>query len=434
MPIVEVGKGLQGYGWNVGQHKAFGPVGRHATNSFHYSGEAIDVTDHRADDGPEYAGGPALHWKERTRRLMERARQLGSFDEVLGPGDADHGEHVHLAKRKDRPAPSAQQLEWLATGRWRRPEGGYDSAMPNPANPPSGTSASASYEPPAQPAVPDWRTAASDPQRSRDPASAAYWQREDMRQWAAANPHLAAPLLAVAGVKPPASAAAVSPPPASAGDSQQAFKPAERGALNGVRVGGPPRPALQPYFFELHADAAASAGGRTGFIGSYLDRDNPLFQQINQAYGNYGENHSRQWRGGDLGAPRHGLSIIETRTAGGGMADPDQQRAAAQKLLDTLLADADVRSGARPIHLFAGHADTTRPDQQGAAGGDAPEKVWNTGVMRELRTLAQQSQLGNVQFHEAIVDNDNAGRNTNWARAKALREQWLQQSRSAPSP
>lgn len=62
------------------------------------------------------------------------------------------------------------------------------------------------------PAPPDWRAAAADPNRSTDPLDPRYWQREDIKQWAAANAKLAAPLQQAA-----------------------AFRPVDRGALNGTR-------------------------------------------------------------------------------------------------------------------------------------------------------------------------------------------------------
>ena len=245
MPIVDIGKALKGYGLDIGEHKAFGPVGRHAENSYHYHDEAIDVRDRRADEAPEYEGGPVLHWKERTRRLMERARQLGGFDEVLGPGDKGHDTHVHLAKRKDRPGYSAEQLEWLATGRWKQPDGSYAMALPNPGNtatatataPATDTTTTVTQE--SNPAL----LAAADPGRSRDPMSAAYWEREDMKQWAAANPKLAAPMMAAAGVSAPlASLPAPVPPAAPVADGS--FKPVSRGALGGVQV--TPLPQVDP--------------------------------------------------------------------------------------------------------------------------------------------------------------------------------------------
>ena len=438
--IVDIGRGLERYGLRVREHSEFGGVtpGAHSSRGYHPHDEAIDVTDWRQDNGPEYEGGPSLSWTERTRNLRDRARQLGGFNEVLGPGDKGHDTHLHLALRGRREDWDDQKLEWLATGRYRKADGSYGLELPGAMAGSSGVSTTPAVSEPAvrqtaEPTPVDWRAAASAADRSTDPSSQAYWQRQDMRLWAQANPQLAQQAMANAGAdaawlegpamqaetasRPEPAAAAVPVPP----------RPEDRGALGGTRVGGPPPRRLQPYAFELHADAASSAGGKTGLIASYLDADNPLFQGLNQEYGNYGENNSRQWRGGNLGAPRHGVSILELRTAGNGMADIEQHKAAAQRLYDVLLKDRDVAAGIRPLQFFAGHADTTNPGQQGAAGGDAAEKVWNTGVMTQLRALAQRDKRGNFQFYDSVVDNDDQGVNTNWARAKALREQWLKQ-------
>lgn len=460
--IVDIGRGLQRFGWKVGEHPEFGRVGKHSTpDSLHYSNEAIDVTDWRYGDvgeGPEYEGGPKLSWKERTRRLKDRARSLGVFTEVLGPGDKGHDEHAHLALKGRVKDWDEQRLEWLATGRHRRSDGSWDFGLPgsNAAGSNAGGvnvagsfAGGASAQPQTRTVseqrtvVSDWKADASAADRSTDPSSQAYWQRQDMRMWAEANPRLAQAAMARAGAdaswleKPrthsetvtrteTVTAAPVATPAATPAAVAATPRPADRGALNGNRVGGPPR-ALQPYAFEIHADAAAESGGKTGFIGSYLDRTNSLFQALDQEYGNYGPNHSRTWRGGDLGGPRRGLSIIETRTAGRGMADSKEHERAADRLLNAFLRDPDVRSGARPVHLFAGHADTTLPGAQGAAGGDAPEARWNTGVMGAMRQRVQQQGLRNFQFHDAIVDNSDEGPNANWNRAKRIREQWIQQ-------
>lgn len=48
----------------------------------------------------------------------------------------------------------------------------------------------------------EWRAAASDPGRSTDPRSAEYWQRDDMKMWAEANPELAKKTMARYGVSP----------------------------------------------------------------------------------------------------------------------------------------------------------------------------------------------------------------------------------------
>ena len=115
--IVDVGKFLQKYGLNVGEHAAFGGVGKgHSPTGYHPVGMAIDVRDWRPDMAPAYSGGKPKHWKERTGELSYRAKKLGLFNEALGPGDKRHDTHVHLALEGKKPI-TEQQLEWLATGR-----------------------------------------------------------------------------------------------------------------------------------------------------------------------------------------------------------------------------------------------------------------------------------------------------------------------------
>lgn len=130
--IVDVGKFLQKYGLKIGEHPDFEGVSNvHAKDSYHYTpgGSAIDVTDWRPDMAPAYEGGPSKSWKQRTGELSWRVKKLGSFTEALGPGDPGHSEHVHLALAKNAPL-SEQQLEWLATGRYKTPEGKLSSALP----------------------------------------------------------------------------------------------------------------------------------------------------------------------------------------------------------------------------------------------------------------------------------------------------------------
>ena len=115
--IVDVGKFLQKYGLNIGENPAFGGVGKgHSPTGYHPGGMAIDVRDWRPDMAPAYSGGKPKHWKERTGELSYRAKQLGLFNEALGPGDKGHDTHVHLALEGKKPI-TDQQLEWLATGR-----------------------------------------------------------------------------------------------------------------------------------------------------------------------------------------------------------------------------------------------------------------------------------------------------------------------------
>lgn len=128
--IVDIGKYLQRFGLNVGENPAFGGVGGgHSPTGYHPKGLAIDVRDWRPDVAPAYEGGKPIPWKQRTGELSWRAKQLGVFSEALGPGDPGHDTHVHLALEGKRPV-SDQQLEWLATGRYKTPEGKLTDVMP----------------------------------------------------------------------------------------------------------------------------------------------------------------------------------------------------------------------------------------------------------------------------------------------------------------
>ena len=94
--IVDVGQFLQKYGWNVGENPNFGTgrVGGHAPGSYHYTGQAIDVTVPQGKDvAPAFTGGKPIPWKQRTGELSWRAKQLGVFSEALGPGDKGHETH-----------------------------------------------------------------------------------------------------------------------------------------------------------------------------------------------------------------------------------------------------------------------------------------------------------------------------------------------------
>lgn len=135
--IVDIGKFLQGRGLRIGEHPEFGGVaGGHAKGSYHYApgGAAIDVTDWRPDVAPAYEGGKPISWKQRTGELSWRAKQLGLFNEALGPGDKGHETHVHLAL-PGKKFISDQQLEWLATGRTKDPQGRLTDVMPGAMQP-----------------------------------------------------------------------------------------------------------------------------------------------------------------------------------------------------------------------------------------------------------------------------------------------------------
>jgi hypothetical protein len=270
--IVDIGRGLERYGLRIGQHPNWGSVGRHADNSYHYHGEAIDVTDHRADSAPEFEGGQSYSWQERTRRLRDRARQLGGFNEVLGPGDEGHDTHLHLALRGSLQDWNDQKMEWLATGRYRKGDGSYSFEAPGAARGSSGAATYAAAETPTETVSvtetpEDWRASASAADRNTDPTSQGYWQRQDMRLWAQANPELAkramanagadaawlsAPAMTTTQTSTPASGTQASEtqavqtqqtPPAPA---QTPPRPPDRGALNGTQVGGPPPAGAKP--------------------------------------------------------------------------------------------------------------------------------------------------------------------------------------------
>lgn len=121
--IVDIAKALQSYGLKPGEHPAFGGVGKgHSPTGYHPTGEAVDITDWRPDVAPAFPGGKPIPWKQRTGELAWRAKQLGIFEEALGPGDKGHDTHVHLAL-PGKKFVTDQQLQWLATGRWKGPKG-----------------------------------------------------------------------------------------------------------------------------------------------------------------------------------------------------------------------------------------------------------------------------------------------------------------------
>jgi len=122
--IVDIGKYLRDKipvvgGLTIKEHPYFGGVGEgHSPTGYHPKGLAIDVTDWRPDVAPAYEGGKPIPWKQRTGELAWRAKKLGVFNEVLGPGDPGHDTHVHLALEGRRYL-TDQQMEWLTTGRYK---------------------------------------------------------------------------------------------------------------------------------------------------------------------------------------------------------------------------------------------------------------------------------------------------------------------------
>lgn len=85
--IIGLGRKLQSEGYQVGEHPAFGGVGRHAPNSYHYRGQAIDVNA----DGQ----GQAFENK-RLDSLAARLRGMPGVAELLWRV-AGHFDHLHVA-------------------------------------------------------------------------------------------------------------------------------------------------------------------------------------------------------------------------------------------------------------------------------------------------------------------------------------------------
>jgi hypothetical protein len=127
--IADIGKEFEGYGLRIREHPDFGGVGGHSPGSYHYSEQAIDLTDYRPDFAPEYKGGKPVSWQQRTKSIANRAKQSGLFTEALGPGDANHDTHVHLAL-KDTVQATPETLQWIATGRYSNPQGQISSELP----------------------------------------------------------------------------------------------------------------------------------------------------------------------------------------------------------------------------------------------------------------------------------------------------------------
>ena len=77
---IKAGSILEKAGFQVKEQSNFGPIGKHASNSYHYFDEAFDITHQTGDYGTSIA---------KTTRLKEVLRSLNLFDEIIGPGDWD---------------------------------------------------------------------------------------------------------------------------------------------------------------------------------------------------------------------------------------------------------------------------------------------------------------------------------------------------------
>ena len=163
---------------------------------------------------------------------------------------------------------------------------------------------------------------------------------------------------------------------------------------------------LAPLVFELHTD---QRGGSSGLI--QAGGDNPVYTALRGGYG-------APFDSANYKAPGMGVNLLELS------ATPDnwnQQTVddAAQKLYGTLMSVDAVKSGARPLHFFAGHGDVTS-GQTGAPG----EKGYVKAVKLRLKELA--SGNSNFSFYDSITDpNDPARKSgneetTNWGRGSRI--------------
>ena len=98
VPLVDFGKHLQGRGWNIGEHSAFGGnTGGHAPNSYHNYDEAIDITWKNNQYG-DFDPSGKIGWSDWTDQLGNRLKGAGA--EVLHrSNDPNHSTHVHLAAK-----------------------------------------------------------------------------------------------------------------------------------------------------------------------------------------------------------------------------------------------------------------------------------------------------------------------------------------------
>ena len=110
VPIVDFGKQLQGRGWNVAEHSAFGGVSDvHAPNSYHKYDEALDITWKNNDYG-DFDPSGKIGWADWTDQLGDRL--AGAGPEVLyRSNDPKHSTHVHLAAKNGMLTLSPEQMK-----------------------------------------------------------------------------------------------------------------------------------------------------------------------------------------------------------------------------------------------------------------------------------------------------------------------------------
>lgn len=98
--IVAVGRMLQGMGYEIGEHPAFGGVQPvHSANSAHYSGRAFDVNDDIAPRGGSEMA--SLDWlAPRLQKLPHSQIIWRNQDIDTGAAIPDHMDHLHFAMQR----------------------------------------------------------------------------------------------------------------------------------------------------------------------------------------------------------------------------------------------------------------------------------------------------------------------------------------------
>lgn len=115
--VVDLGRRLQGIGFKVAEHPAFGGVGRHSPRSHHYSGNALDLTIQPGS--PLLKGRADGEWQALTRQLGAQLKAALPGAEIFHPGDdpvGGHQEHIHLALPKGKIAATPLLMEILRRG------------------------------------------------------------------------------------------------------------------------------------------------------------------------------------------------------------------------------------------------------------------------------------------------------------------------------
>lgn len=98
LSIVDLGRQLEGMGFQVREHPQFGGVGKHSPNSHHYAGHALDLTIQPGS--ALLAGRPDSDWSDLTSKygaaLQAKFPQAEIFYRDYDPVGG-HSEHIHIA-------------------------------------------------------------------------------------------------------------------------------------------------------------------------------------------------------------------------------------------------------------------------------------------------------------------------------------------------